>query len=277
MGIAWGMLYGLFIFAGVESAQNLAEETPNPRRSIPRALLIVVGLLTVYFLLVAYATVVGFNLKGDAIAQDPAPLLALAAPGSFGASWLVDVLTLMLLFDMFTLTLATCVYGSRGLFALARDGRLPAPLTRVSRKRNIPSVATAVPVAWMVVLVVGTKVTGPMITEKGTPEYMTVFSWIGGAQGLITAIMYGAVCLGAFGWLRRKDSRPAYLVAAAGVGVLAAGGILFSNLYKAPASVYVTLVLVIGYLILSFVQSTIRRRRGQFGASTARLEDLEEP
>jgi amino acid transporter len=125
MGIAWGMLYGLFIFAGVESAQNLAEETPNPRRSIPRALLIVVGLLTVYFLLVAYATVVGFDLNGDAIAQDPAPLLALAAPGSFGASWLVDLLTLMLLFDMFTLTLATCVYGSRGLFALARDGRLP--------------------------------------------------------------------------------------------------------------------------------------------------------
>jgi amino acid transporter len=276
MGIAWGMLYGLFIFAGVESAQNLAEETRDPKRSIPRALMVVVGVLSVYFLLVGYATVVGFNLDGDAIAQDPAPLLALAAPGAYGASWLVDLLTLMLLFDMFTLTLATCVYGSRGLFALARDGRLPHALTRVSRKRHIPVVATGVPVVWMVVLVIGTHLTGPLLADDGTPEYLKVFGWIGGAQGLVTAIMYGAVCLGAFGWLRRRDDRRVYLIAAASVGLLAACGILFSNLYQAPASVYVTLALVVVCLVISFTQSTIRQRRGQFGASMAILEELEE-
>ncbi|MGI5127838.1 APC family permease [Pseudonocardia sp. CA-107938] len=271
LGIGWGMLYGLFIFAGVESAQNLAEETPNPRRSIPRAMLIVVGLLAVYYLLVAYATVVGFRLDGGAIAGDASPLLSLAAPGAFGASWLVDLLTAMLLLDIVSLTIATCVYGSRGLFALARDGRLPAALTRVSRKRSIPAVATAVPVVWMVVLVVFTHVTGPLFAEEGAPEYMPVFSWIGGTSGLITAIVYGTVCLGAFGWLRRRERRPAFLVTAAGVGVLAACAILFSNLYDAPAAMYVALALVVAYLVFSFVQSTVQRRRGRFGLSTARL------
>ncbi|WP_158607734.1 APC family permease [Flexivirga caeni] len=276
LGVAWGMLYGLFIFAGVESAQNLAEETPNPKRSIPRALMIVVGLLTVYFMLVAYATVLGFHLDGDAIAKDAAPLLALAAPGHYGATWLVDVLTVMLLFDMFTLTLGTCVYGSRGLFALARDGRLPHALTRVSGKRHVPTVATATPVVWMVALVLGTAVAGSLFVKTGSPAYLTVFTWIGGIQGLITAVIYGTVCLSAFGWLRRKDSHAAYLVVAAGVGVLSACGILFSNLYHASASMYVNILIVAGFLLFSFVQSTIRRRRGQFGASAASLEELEE-
>jgi amino acid transporter len=275
LGVGWGMLYGLFIFAGVESAQNLAEETPNPRHSIPRAMLIVVGLLAVYYLLVAYATVVGFGLDGGAIAKDAAPLLSLAAPGSFGAAWLVDLLTVMLLLDIVSLTVATCVYGSRGLFALARDRRLPAPFTRVSRKRSIPVVATAAPVVWMGVLVIATHVTGPLLAQDGTPEYMPVFTWIGGTAGLITAIMYGTVCLAAFGWLRRRDSRPVSLATAAGVGVLAGCAILFTNLYHAPASMYVALALVISYLAFSFVQSTIQRRRGRFGLSMARLQESE--
>jgi len=278
LGVVWGMLYGLFIFTGFESAQNLSEETPNPRRSIPRAMLIVVGLTSVYYLIVAYATVIGFGSDGGAIARDAAPLLTLAAPGSFGASWLADLLTVMLLFDIFSLTVATCVYGSRGLFALARDGRLPAAFTRVSRKRKIPMLGTAVPVVWMAVLVIATHVTAPLLSpaQEGTPEFMPVFSWIGGAQSLITVIIWGILCLGAFGWLRRRDSRPAVLVAAAGVAVLGTGGALFASLDHAEASVYVALALVVAYLIFSFLQTTIQRRRGQFALSTARLASSEE-
>lgn len=274
LGILWGMLFGLFIFTGFESAQNLAEETRDPKRSIPRAMLITVGLIAGYYLLVAYATVIGFGMDGEAIAEHPAPLLALAAPESFGASWLVDLLTVMLLLDMFSLTVASCVYGSRGFFALARDGRLPSAFTIVSRKRSIPVFGTAVPVIWMAVLVVGVHVTGPLLADEGTPEFMPVFAWIGSTQGLITAIVWGTLCLGAFGWLRGRDSRPAFLVTAAGLGVLAACGALFSSLYEAEASMYVALALVIAFLIFSFVQSTVQRRRGQF--APAGLADAKE-
>jgi amino acid transporter len=156
------------------------------------------------------------------------------------------------------------VYGSRGFFALARDGRLPSAFTVVSRKRSIPVFGTAVPVVWMAVLIIGVHVTGPMLADEGTPEFMPVFSWIGSTQGLITAIVWGTLCLGAFGWLRSRDNRPAYLVTAAGLGVLAACGALFSSLYQAQVSMYVALALVVAFLIFSFVQSTVQLRRGQF-------------
>jgi amino acid transporter len=267
LGILWGMLFGLFIFTGFESAQNLAEETRDPKRSIPVAMLVTVGLIAGYYMLVAYATVIGFGMDSKAIAEEPAPLLALAAPGSFGASWLVDLLTVMLLLDMFSLTVASCVYGSRGFFALARDGRLPSAFTVVSRKRSIPVFGTAVPVVWMAVLVVAVHVTGPLLADEGTPEFMPVFAWIGSTQGLITAIVWGTLCLGAFGWLRRRDNRPVSLVTAAGVGVLATCGALFSSLYEAEASTYVALALVVAFLVFSFAQSTVQRRRGRFVAS----------
>lgn len=264
LGILWGMLFGLFIFTGFESAQNLAEETRDPKRAIPRAMMITVSLIAGYYILVAYATVIGFNMNSQAIAEHPAPFLALAAPGAFGASWLVDLLTLMLLLDMFSLTVASCVYGSRGFFALARDGRLPSAFTIVSKKRSIPVFGTALPVVWMAVLVVTVHVTGPLVAEEGTPEFMPVFAWIGSAQGLITAIVWGTLCIGAFGWLRRRDSRPSLLLTAAGVGVTAAGGALYSSLYQASVGVYVALALVIAFLVLSYVQSTIQMRRGRF-------------
>ncbi|WP_028921692.1 APC family permease [Pseudonocardia acaciae] len=282
LGVCWGLLYGLFIFSGFESAANLAEETPNPKRSVPRAMLITVGLVTTFHLLVAYATVVGFGLDGGEVARYPVPLLALAAPGSFGAAWLVDLLTVMVLLDIFALTVAICVGGSRGLFALARDGRLPAAFTKVSRTRNIPVLGVTVPVVWMAVVVIAVHVTGGLLSraQEGSdqlaPEYMPVFSWLGGLQGLVTAITWGTVCLGALGWLRRRDSRRGYLVGAAGLGVLAGCGVLFASLYHAPASVYVALALVIAFLIFSVAQSTIQRRRGRFTVSAARLVDSEE-
>ena len=39
-GIFFGVLYGVLIFVGFETAANLAEETAEPKRSIPRAVLL---------------------------------------------------------------------------------------------------------------------------------------------------------------------------------------------------------------------------------------------
>ena len=39
-GIFFGVLYGVLIFVGFETAANLAEETAEPKRAIPRAVLL---------------------------------------------------------------------------------------------------------------------------------------------------------------------------------------------------------------------------------------------
>lgn len=47
-GILFGVLYGVLIFVGFETAANLAEETAEPKRSIPRAVLFSVVVVSVF-------------------------------------------------------------------------------------------------------------------------------------------------------------------------------------------------------------------------------------
>ena len=50
-GIFFGMLYGVLLFVGFETAANLAEETPNPRREIPIAVMAAAGIAAVFYVL----------------------------------------------------------------------------------------------------------------------------------------------------------------------------------------------------------------------------------
>ena len=47
----FGVLYGVLIFVGFETAANLAEETAEPKRSIPRAVLLSVVVVSVFYLI----------------------------------------------------------------------------------------------------------------------------------------------------------------------------------------------------------------------------------
>ncbi len=98
-GIFFGMLYGVLLFVGFETAANLAEETPNPRREIPIAVMAAAGIAAVFYVLATYVEVAGFHYSLKAITSAAAaPLFALgglamlagtAAPGSTGCwnSW----------------------------------------------------------------------------------------------------------------------------------------------------------------------------------------------
>jgi len=60
-GIFFGVLYGVLLFVGFETAANLAEETPNPRREIPIAVMTTAGIATIFFVLATYVEVAGFH------------------------------------------------------------------------------------------------------------------------------------------------------------------------------------------------------------------------
>src|SRR5579872_881416 len=77
-GIFFGVLYGVLLFVGFETAANLAEETRNPKREIPVAVMLTAAIATVFFGLAAYVQVAGFhyNLR-EITAAAGAPLFAL--------------------------------------------------------------------------------------------------------------------------------------------------------------------------------------------------------
>src|SRR5271170_730961 len=77
-GLAAGFPLAIYLFIGWENSAALAEETGNPRRNVPRAVFMSVGLMTVTYLLLAYSTVSGFHDNGTALGNSAIPFITVA-------------------------------------------------------------------------------------------------------------------------------------------------------------------------------------------------------
>ncbi len=134
-GLSAGFPLALFMFIGWENGPALAEESRNPRRTIPRALYISVAIAAVLLVLFAYATITGFRYNVSSIGRSSVPFLTVADHYLGRASvlaWIAGIVS----------ALATLVAGadsqSRMLFDGGRTGLLPAKLGKVRSRADTP-------------------------------------------------------------------------------------------------------------------------------------------
>jgi amino acid transporter len=134
-GLAYGLLWGFVMFFGFESAGTLGEEAANPRRTVPRALFVAVGVMSLYYVLSAYAATIGvgihnisaFNTNGwDGLARH------------YWGHWVGWLIDLTVLNSFFAILLASLNASSRVLYAMARAGVLPRRLATVSPRTQAP-------------------------------------------------------------------------------------------------------------------------------------------
>ncbi len=120
-GVGYALVFAVLSFAGFEGAATLAEETNNPRRIVPIAVLATVVLAGLFYVFASYVQVVGFGLdRLDALAADPAPLDTLAL--AFASRDLASVLDVAAALSAFACTLGTLSAAARMLFVLGRAG-----------------------------------------------------------------------------------------------------------------------------------------------------------
>jgi amino acid transporter len=125
VGMGFGMVFSILSFAGFEGAATLGEETLNPRRNIPIALLVTVFGSGLFFVFVAYCEVIGFGLDGmKALGSSEAPLNDLAL--RYASPPLAIALDLAAAASCFSSVLGSLAAAGRVLFALGRGGLSPA-------------------------------------------------------------------------------------------------------------------------------------------------------
>jgi APA family basic amino acid/polyamine antiporter len=127
-----------FAYYGFENISNISEETKNPTRTIPRALVISILVTTIIYVLVAVSTV---TLVGwEELSNSTAPL-ALAASKGLGNNGII-VLTILALFATTNTVLMMLVSGSRIIFGIAKyDEAIPTILAEVHSARKTPWLA----------------------------------------------------------------------------------------------------------------------------------------
>jgi amino acid transporter len=141
----------IFIFAGIESALVPSGEVRNPARTVPRAVLAALVIVTVVYLLVQVAAQ---GVLGASLAGNSAPLadLATALMGPKGGVMLGFAVVLSTFGYMCGMILAI----PRALFAFARDGVLPRALATVHPTYHTPWIAIITQAALSLVLALTT-------------------------------------------------------------------------------------------------------------------------
>jgi amino acid transporter len=159
-GVGYGMVFAVMSFGGFEAAATLGEETDNPRRNIPIALLGTLLGSGLLFVLISYSQVIGFGLNGtDALVNDPAPVGTLAV--KYVSRGYAIALDLAAALGGFSCVLGAVSASGRMLFALSRAGLAPMA-DRVHAKHGTPGNATVIAGAILLLaMMAGAPMAGP--------------------------------------------------------------------------------------------------------------------
>jgi amino acid transporter len=218
-----GSVFGFLSFAGFEAAATLGEETREPRRSIPRAILGTAIFGGIYFIFVTSVEMMGFgtDAKGVAAFGSSGSLL-----GDLGRTYMTssvgDVITLGTAISAFGCCLACVVGATRILYSLSRDGLGTTALGSVRSETGTPVRALAV-----VTLVSGAITLACRLFF--TTSAFDVFVWSGVIGTLILLVAYALATLGAMRmlWFRGRARVPSWQM----IVPIAALAVLLATLY----------------------------------------------
>ena len=134
-GLSAGFPLALYMFIGWENGPALAEESRDPRRTVPRALYISVSIAAVLFVFFAYATITGFGYDVSSIGRSSVPFLTVADHYLGGAAvlaWIAGIVSVL------ATLVAAADSQSRMLFDGGRTGLLPAKLGQLRPRSETP-------------------------------------------------------------------------------------------------------------------------------------------
>ncbi len=161
--IVAGVALAFFAMTGFENAANVAEETVNPSRSFPRAL--VGGMITAGVVYVLVAMTAALTVPIKTLAGSDAALLEVVKAGILPVPVTV-MATLFAVIAMIAITnttLVAVVTQSRILYGMAREDVVPGVFGKVHASRRSPWVA----LIFAAVVVVGLLVLGAVLNEAG--------------------------------------------------------------------------------------------------------------
>ena len=198
-GIALAFCFSTFL--GFEATAIFAEEARDPKRTVARATYVAIVIIAFLYLAASWSAVaaVGASNAVAVAAEDPGSMIFAIAGDNLGA-WSLHAFNILIVTSLFAVLIAAHNSASRYLFALARDGWLPAPLAATHPRFRSPHVAAMVQIALSAVVVLAYAIAGadPFTQLGATFVGMTTL-------GIVSLMVL--VSIAVVGYFRRSGQR----------------------------------------------------------------------
>lgn len=145
-GVMGGAFLAFYAFIGFEDMVNVAEETKNPQRTMPLAILISLIASTILYLLVAVVAIAA--VPPAELAASKAPLLLVYTREAGNAAFFLTIIGITAAVNG---VIVQVIMGSRILFGLSKQGWIDTRLAAVNKDTKTPLVATVLVVALMII------------------------------------------------------------------------------------------------------------------------------
>jgi len=226
-------VFGFLSFAGFEGAASLGEETRNPGKNIPRALVLSLVLMGVFYIVAMYAQTVGFGTSSagvKAFATSGAPMGDLAR--AYVGRGMDDVLLLGVTITSFSCAIGCTMGSARMLFAFGRDGFISTRLSTTSARTGSPTTALAVVMTFVFVTTLALRL---LAHATAIDDYF----WLATIGTLAILVAYLVTSAGGFKFLFIDGRRaPRWQGAIPLLGILFLVYVYWKNVSPVPAAPY---------------------------------------
>jgi amino acid transporter len=285
-GVFYGIILGVTSYIGFETAADFGEETANPRRYIPIAIIAATAFAVIFYLWTTYSLAIGFGVNNGAKwGADPVGLQTIAS--TFVAHWVGTLVEIGGMCAAFIVCVACATAAARTLFAMGREGVLPRQFAHTHPRFKTPvnATITVAVVATIMALLIGY----PLSDRTFGHPFSNYYFWAT-AGTLLIIVVYIMICLGGIVFFARtratRSWNPLVHVGVPVIGAVVFGAALYGSVHPTPPGILKwTPYLAIAWLVIGVgVLLWLRARRpdavarigsilGEEGGSDAKLLD----
>jgi amino acid transporter len=271
-GVFYGIIFGVTSYIGFETAADFGEETANPRRYIPIAVIVATLFAIVFYLWTTYSITIGYGVdNGSKMAVDPVLLKTTA--NTFVGTWLGTLVEIGGMLAAFIVCVACATAAARTLFAMGREGVLPSAFGRTHPRFQTPVIATIA--VTVVATLMGLLMGYPLSDDAFGQPFSNYYFWATTGT-LLIIVVYIMLCIGGIVYFwKTRDTRkwnPVMHVVVPAIGAIVFGAALYGSVHPTPPGIlkytpYVAIAwLLIGFGVLLYLRATRPDKVAQIGS-----------
>jgi amino acid transporter len=272
-GVFYGLIFGVTSFIGFESAADFGEETANPRKAVPIAIIGAVTFAIIFYVFITYATTIGYGV--NELEKDPSGWVGgglIPVAEQYGNHTLGKLIEIGALLSAFIVCVACATASSRTLFAMGREGTLPGWFARTHPRYRTPANAsiTVAVVATAAAALIGFGFGKPAIFGSDAFSVYFFYATIG---TLCVILVYIALCFGGIAFfLKNGGFNPIVHGLIPLIGAAIFGAAWYGSVHPLPPSIlkstpYITLIwLAIGVGVLLWLRANRRDAVDRIGS-----------